>query len=729
MIGFLGPSHEDEKALRLMRHIHEHRENFSEHPQSLIICNPRSFQRQDVFLEPDSESDTETLEERLTRNAQLNGKDGYEYVEFRLSLQTIIFGQRTLGYTFGKGLKKLQSDRRGVDLCIGSAGQNRHNVASIHGCIFLHPRSGALMVGGNSLKNPLIVDEGAKRAHLYGNDSYVISTPETQLEIGELKFVLRTLVHEGQEYQRFISTRNELFALVGLQCPDPRLESLPRSQPWHKKGPALIHAGIGGGTFGWVEIGVHHRTGEPLAVKTLGVGVTVFMKQILNEVEVSLSFPDAPGLLQAQEVRCYHGCSIDAAKLRLQGRPDFCCHTKVNVWMIYPLAVSDFAKHDWSKDSLPFKVQMIREFLGGLLPLHEAGWIHRDLSPQNVLFMSEKPPKAVVADYGKAVRAQTAHSNNIGPLYIQAPEVDGTTEYTNRIDVWSAGLIICLMLIPVHFQTYTRHATGRNPDLGPELLNQLRLYAKKGVREAFIADSVQDMISPDPDDRPEVARVLDSLKKWKDEDSEWVLTSSHSDGPVTKIAKNSNNPTSKDDVYWPGLPVVGDFELNSEDDEFLRELRENEEFDERKVSDMDTNDDVTAKDADDSASKSEIHRHLTHKDRGTSNGTEEDDCGRKNDSGRRTEKAQTHTKDAVGVPERESKRDCGAKSHGKHADENAAAKVAGGAPNVTSDDSLNVLKDTPPNSRSAGDSRPLEDSSRHEAQGVEGGKKRKSCGD
>lgn len=146
-------------------------------------------------------------------------------------------------------------------------------------------------------------------------------------------------------------------------------------------------------------------------------------------------------------------------------------------------------------ESLPVKVQMIRGTLEGLSALHKAGWMHRDLIPQNVLIMSEKPPKAVITDYGKALRAKIAYSTNIGPLYTQAPEVDGTNEYTNRIDVWSAGLIICTMIIPEQFQHFVRLESPRNPNLGPQMINQLEIYGTKGMQEATIAGLVQLMIS------------------------------------------------------------------------------------------------------------------------------------------------------------------------------------------------------------------------------------------
>ncbi|KAL8764484.1 MAG: hypothetical protein Q9194_007044 [Teloschistes cf. exilis] len=476
--------------------------------------------------------------------------------------------QMTLGFTFGKGYKKPHNDRSGMDLCIGAAGQNIHNIAPVHGSIILHPRSGAIMLQGSSPQNPLVVIEGTGRIQLFADQSYVVSK-QTRLQIGDLKFILRTCSYEGKEYDGFTTVRNDLFTTLGLEKPESHLESLPRPQTWLKLGSALIHSSLGGGSFGWVQVGVHYQKGEPLAVKTIRLGVRSFTKQILEGGGLSV----VPSLSQAREILCYHGCSIDAANFRQQGHAHFCHHLTVTIWMVFPSATRDFAKHDWRMESLPVKAQMIRGILESLSALHKAGWMHRDLTPQNVLILPEKPPKAVVTDYGKALQAKIAYPANIGPLYTQAPEVDGTNEYTNRIDVWSAGLIICNMIIPEQFQHFVRLESPRNPNLGPQLINHLEIYGTKGMQEATIAGLVQLMISIDPSDRPEVADVLREFPKWDHERSEWIATSGHSDGPLTKKAKASGVPSSSDDGQWPELPAAGTFkDLDKEDEDLHAEL-------------------------------------------------------------------------------------------------------------------------------------------------------------
>ncbi|KAL9582571.1 MAG: hypothetical protein Q9212_003213 [Teloschistes hypoglaucus] len=517
------------------------------------------------------------------------------------------------------------------------------------------------MVRGSSPHNPVVIYEGTDRISLFAGQSYVISSLHTRLGIGTLKFVLHICTYEGDDLKDFTELRNDLYRSLGLTKPLSCLHSLPRPQSWLKLGSVLAHNDLGGGSFGWVQAGVHYQTGEPLAVKTVRVGSRIYMKEVLSEVEVSLAFPDVPGLLQAREVRCYHGCSIDPVNFRQQGDAHFCSHRTVTIFMVFPLAIRDFAKQDWSLVSLPVKVQLIRGILEGLSALHKAGWMHRDLSPQNVLILSEKPPTAVIADYGKAVQEETAYSANIGPLYIQAPEVDGTYQYSNRIDVWSCGLIICTMIIPEQFKQSIKREPPRNPNLGPELIAELEIYGNNGVQENAIARLVKRMISNNPNDRARAAKVT---------------SSGHSDGPLAKKAKASDDHASRDDGQLPGLLRDGVFkDLAKEDEDLLAGLGDLSEFGEF--------------------------------------GEQAADGEQESEDGER------ESKDGQQEAEDESEEDDASA-------EETTAKPPGQAPTTKSNEGLDLSDGTPPSRTSADDAKSTQESSHADAQKDEGGVKRKS---
>ncbi|KAL9004637.1 MAG: hypothetical protein Q9188_002551 [Gyalolechia gomerana] len=62
--------------------------------------------------------------------------------------------------------------------------------------------------------------------------------------------------------------------------------------------------------------------------------------------------------------------------------------------------------------------------------------------------MSLNPIWAVLGDFGKALRAKTDQNISIGPAITRAPEVDGTTRYDNKIDVWSMGWAFMWVYMP-----------------------------------------------------------------------------------------------------------------------------------------------------------------------------------------------------------------------------------------------------------------------------------------
>ncbi len=71
--------------------------------------------------------------------------------------------------------------------------------------------------------------------------------------------------------------------------------------------------------------------------------------------------------------------------------------------------------------------------------MHEMRVMHRDIRPQNMLLLSENPPRAAICDYGKAIEAEVSRDTRIGPIHTLAPEVWTAAEsgYTRSIDVWA----------------------------------------------------------------------------------------------------------------------------------------------------------------------------------------------------------------------------------------------------------------------------------------------------
>uniref|UniRef100_A0A0D9WVR6 non-specific serine/threonine protein kinase n=1 Tax=Leersia perrieri TaxID=77586 RepID=A0A0D9WVR6_9ORYZ len=92
--------------------------------------------------------------------------------------------------------------------------------------------------------------------------------------------------------------------------------------------------------------------------------------------------------------------------------------------------------------------QLARVIVGVVEACHSLGVMHRDLKPENFLFISHKedsPLKTI--DFGLSIffKPGESYSDVVGSPYYVAPEVL-MKHYGREVDVWSAGVIIYILL-------------------------------------------------------------------------------------------------------------------------------------------------------------------------------------------------------------------------------------------------------------------------------------------
>lgn len=153
----------------------------------------------------------------------------------------------------------------------------------------------------------------------------------------------------------------------------------------------------------------------------------------------------------------------------------------------------------------PEALQRLLTQIGGALgAAHGVGVLHRDVTPNNVLWDNGEPR---LVDFGLARLADqsTASTGALGTVGYAAPEVyvDGATD--PRVDAYSLGAILYFA------------ATGRPPFDAPTAMGALQqqLDGKLDSLATLRADlspdlvaTIEALLQPDPDDRPSVPAAL-----------------------------------------------------------------------------------------------------------------------------------------------------------------------------------------------------------------------------
>ena len=92
------------------------------------------------------------------------------------------------------------------------------------------------------------------------------------------------------------------------------------------------------------------------------------------------------------------------------------------------------------------RVTLAKQYIEGLVWIHQNGIMHRDLKPQNLGLKSVNPPGALIFDFGHATFEKSSTDHTKGTIWYLAPEVlalkCGTSHvaYDSAVDVWAMGL-------------------------------------------------------------------------------------------------------------------------------------------------------------------------------------------------------------------------------------------------------------------------------------------------
>ncbi|KAF0931528.1 hypothetical protein E2562_005507 [Oryza meyeriana var. granulata] len=194
---------------------------------------------------------------------------------------------------------------------------------------------------------------------------------------------------------------------------------------------------IGRGRFGVVHRCTSRATGEVFAVKSVDRSqLADDLDRELAELEPKLAQLAAagnPGVVQVHAV--YEEDAWTHMVMDLCTGPDLLDWVRLRCGQPVPE---------------PDAADVVAQIAEALAICHRRGVAHRDIKPDNVLLdaSGDGPPRVRLADFGSAAWVGDGLSAEglVGTPHYVAPEVIAGGEYDEKADVWSAGVVLYVLL-------------------------------------------------------------------------------------------------------------------------------------------------------------------------------------------------------------------------------------------------------------------------------------------
>ena len=161
--------------------------------------------------------------------------------------------------------------------------------------------------------------------------------------------------------------------------------------------------------------------------------------------------------------------------------------------------------------------KIIKTIAHGIQYLNHFGIVHRDLKPDNIIFEREDDIKSIkIIDLGVAITLPYGKqsSDPIGTLTYIAPEILTHKPYSNKVDVWSIGVILYYLatggVLPFDDEKYDESTIGR------KIVFTHQEYPDKyfGDKSKSLMSVIDKALEKDPDKR---ININDFLKE------EWLI--------------------------------------------------------------------------------------------------------------------------------------------------------------------------------------------------------------
>ena len=190
---------------------------------------------------------------------------------------------------------------------------------------------------------------------------------------------------------------------------------------------------IGKGKFGVVNLGIHKKTGQQVAIKILN-------KENIKTIEDKELVRIEIGILKL----CHHSNIV-----RLLDHLENNDYIYIITEYIEGGTLGQYFKKKKFNFSERQATNIMSQIANGVKYLQQYGIVHRDLKPDNIMITQQNDYGVIkIMDFGlsKIVSPNERMVDGYGTLSYVAPEVLLRTPYNNEVDIWSLGVILFYML-------------------------------------------------------------------------------------------------------------------------------------------------------------------------------------------------------------------------------------------------------------------------------------------
>ena len=161
------------------------------------------------------------------------------------------------------------------------------------------------------------------------------------------------------------------------------------------------------------------------------------------------------------------------------------------------------------------KIRNLGEFVNGLLDIHNAGIVHKDLHSGNLLFTMGKEVFPLISDLGMSQPANISKEKSVkkegiyGVLPYVAPEVLRGSQYTQAADIYSFGIIMNEFMS----EEIPYNDIPHDQNLAVKICNGLRPKISEDTPK-LLANLIMKCWDAKPENRPTAKELFQITKKW-----------------------------------------------------------------------------------------------------------------------------------------------------------------------------------------------------------------------